>query len=180
MPEYRRHYVPGACYFFTVNLADRRSDLLIREIATLRHAVARTRRHHNFTIDAWVVLPNHLHAVWTLPDGDHDFSTRWATIKRLFSWGLPAGEARSASRAAKRERGLWQRRFWEHTIRDEQDFRAHVDYVHFNPVKHGLVARPADWPYSTLHRAIAEGAAPANWTPDAPTEQTFGEPPAPL
>jgi putative transposase len=137
MPGYRRLFVPGACYFFTVNLADRRSHRLIREIAALRSAVASTRARHAFVIDAWVVLPDHLHAVWTLPEGDCDFSTRWASIKRLFSWQLPPGEARSRSRVAKRERGIWQRRYWEHMIRDEADFRTHVDYVHFNPVKHG-------------------------------------------
>ena len=99
MPEYRRLFVPGACYFFTVNLADRRSDRLTREIAALRSAVASTRARHAFVIEAWVVLPDHLHAVWTLPEGDCDFSTRWASIKHLFSWQLPPGEARSRSRS---------------------------------------------------------------------------------
>jgi putative transposase len=177
MPEYRRLFVPGACYFFTVNLADRRSDRLIREIAALRSAVASTRARHAFVIDAWVVLPDHLHAVWTLPEGDCDFSTRWASIKRLFSWQLPPGEARSRSRVAKRERGIWQRRYWEHMIRDEADFRTHVDYVHFNPVKHGLVEHPGLWPYSTFHRAVARGDVPAAWSLDATPPSDFGERP---
>ncbi len=177
MPEYRRLFVPGACYFFTVNLADRRSHRLIREIAALRSAVASTRARHAFVIDAWVVLPDHLHAVWTLPEGDCDFSTRWASIKRLFSWQLSPGEARSRSRVAKRERGIWQRRYWEHMIRDEADFRTHVDYVHFNPVKHGLVEHPGLWPYSTFHRAVARGDVPAAWSLDASPPSDFGERP---
>ena len=177
MPEYRRLSTPGTCYFFTVNLADRRSDLLIREIAALRSAVAQTRRRHAFAIDAWVVLPDHLHAMWTLPEGDSDFSTRWASIKRLFSWQQPGGEARSWSRVAKRERGIWQRRFWEHMIRDESDFRAHVDYIHFNPVKHGLVSHPSLWPYSTFHRAVARGDVPESWGSNPDTTADFAERP---
>jgi len=154
MAEYRRLRIAGGCYFFTVNLADRGSDRLVRDIALLRDAVACTRVRRPFRIDAWVVLPNHLHAVWTLPYGDDDFSTRWATIKRLFAFHAYGEEPRSASRAARRERGLWQRRFWEHAIRDDDDYRAHVDYVHFNPVKHGFVTDAGDWPYSTLHRRL--------------------------
>ena len=173
MPEYRRLLVPGSCYFFTVNLADRTSDLLVREIAALRNAVASTRARHGFAIDAWVVLPNHLHAMWTLPDGDCDFSTRWGAIKRLFSLQQPSEEARSTSRISKRERGIWQRRFWEHMIRDEDDYRRHVDYIHFNPVKHGLVSEPGLWPYSTFHRAVARGEAPASWGSDPDAD--FGE-----
>ncbi len=176
MPEYRRLLVPGSCYFFTVNLADRGSDRLVREIAALRHAVAATRMHHPFTIDAWVVLPDHLHAIWTLPAGDYSFSARWASIKRLFSWQQPRGEARSPSRMRKRERGVWQRRFWEHMIRDEADYRAHVDYVHFNPVKHGLVSHPALWPHSTIHRAIVRGDVPASWAADNTPAAYPGEP----
>jgi putative transposase len=175
MPEYRRLLVPGSCYFFTVNLADRSSDRLTREIAVLRSAVASVRARRAFGIDAWVVLPEHLHAVWTLPEGDYDYSTRWASIKRLFSWQLPGGEARSRSRVAKRERGIWQRRFWEHMIRDEADFRNHVDYVHFNPVRHGLVSHPGLWPYSSFHRAVARGDLPAAWTLDASPELDYGE-----
>jgi putative transposase len=140
----------------------------------LRHAVRTTRLRHPFTTEAWVVLPDHLHTVWTLPDGDVDFPTRWSLIKRLFSHALPPGESRSASRIAKRERGLWQRRFWEHLIRDDGDFRAHTDYVHFNPVRHKLVSHPADWPYSTFHRAVRRGQMPPNWAgPEHP--EHFGE-----
>ena len=177
-PEYRCLPVPGSCCFFTVNLADQRSDPLTRNIAALRSAVATTQARHAFTINAWVVLPDHLHAVWTLPQADSGFSTRWASIKRLFSWQQPGGEARSRSRIAKQERGIWQRRFWEHRIRDETDFRTHVDYVPFNPVKHGLVPHPSLWPCSTFHRAVARGEAPASWHLDASPEAKFGEAPA--
>ncbi|WP_051657185.1 MULTISPECIES: REP-associated tyrosine transposase [Acidiphilium] len=163
MPEYRRNHVEGGTYFFTVALADRRSDLLVKDVDALRASVLRARALYPFNIDAWVVLPEHLRAVWTLPGGDADFSVRWALIKRGFSVRLANGESRSASRIAKGERGVWQRRFWEHTIRCEADFRRHVDYVHFNPVKHGLVGNAGDWPFSSFRRAVARGDYPADW-----------------
>ena len=163
MPEYRRHRVPGGTYFFTLALANRRSNLLVREIAALRAAVVRTRLLYPFQIDAWVMLPEHMHAVWTLLDGDAGYSLRWTLIKRWFSAAIPAGETRSESRAAKGERGIWQRRFWEHSVRDPDDCARHVDYVHFNPVKHGLVARPIDWPHSSFRRAVEWGHYPADW-----------------
>jgi putative transposase len=144
-------------------LADRRSDLLVREVAALRASVSRTRALYPFSIDAWVVLPEHLHAVWTLPEGDADFPTRWTLIKRGFSARIEKGESRSASRIAKGERGIWQRRFWEHTVRNEADFARHVDYVHFNPVKHGLVSSACDWPFSSFRRAVAVGYYPTDW-----------------
>ena len=175
MPDYRRHRVPGGRYFFTLALADRRTDLLVREIAALRAAVARTRHLHPFRIDAWVVLPEHMHAVWTLPEGDAAYSVRWALIKRWFSAAIPPGEDRSASRAAKGERGLWQRRFWEHTVRDDADFARHVDYVHFNPVKHGLAASAADWPYSSFRHAVARGSYPVTWALRDGDAGDFGE-----
>ena len=149
MPGYRRNFVPGGCYFFTVNLADRNSHLLIEQIDLLRASVRRVRQLSACHIDAWVVMPNHLHAVWTLPDDDSDYPKRWHNIKMLFSRGIPSSEAISPSRARAGERGIWQRRYWERTIRNEQDYAAHVDYVHYNPVKHGYVNDPADWPYST-------------------------------
>ncbi len=163
MTDYRRNRVPGGTYFFTVNLLDRNSDLLTRHIQSLRDAVRLARVRAAFHIDAWVVLPEHMHCVWTLPDGDADFSSRWQTIKTGFSESLPPGEHRSASRVGKGERGIWQRRFWEHTIRDDRDYAAHVDYVHFNPVKHGLVCDVRDWPYSSFHRHVARGGYPASW-----------------
>jgi putative transposase len=118
MPDYRRNRVPGGTYFFTVNLLDRRSTLLVSEIDTLREAVAHTRRERPFHIDAWVVLPDHMHALWTLPEGDDDYSGRWRAIKKRFSWSIPATEPRSAVRLARTERGTWQRRFWEHIMRE--------------------------------------------------------------
>ena len=163
MPDYRRSRVAGGTYFFTVNLRDRRSGLLVARIDLLRAVVSRVRRLMPFHIDAWVVLPEHMHAVWTLPEGDADFSRRWQAIKMGFSKGIDPGEALSVSRRVRGERGVWQRRFWEHRIADERDYAAHVDYVHFNPVKHGLVASADAWPYSTFHRAVARGRHPRSW-----------------
>ena len=151
MSNYLRPKRPGSTIFFTVNLAQRGSDLLAREIVALREAVRQTKTERPFTIDAWVVLPDHLHAVWTLPEGDQDFSTRWSIIKARFSRAMPHIDRRS-SHIARREHGLWQRRFWEHHIRSDQDRAAAINYCWMNPVKHGFVADPADWPYSSYHR----------------------------
>src|SRR5262249_23270965 len=128
---------PEAVIFFTVNLADRRHALLTDHIDLLRAAFRQVRARHPFAVEAALILPDHLHAIWTLPDGDADFATRWRLIKSGFSHGLPRTERISPSRAAKGERGIWQRRYWEHTLRNEDDFTRHPDYVHFNPVKHG-------------------------------------------
>ena len=114
-------------------------------------------------IDAIVVLPDHLHCIWSLPDGDDDFSTRWRQLKSAFSHRVPPGERRSASRLAKGERGVWQRRFWEHALRDEADYRQHVDYIHYNPVKHGHVQHVRDWPHSSFHRFVQRGIYPPTW-----------------
>ncbi len=173
MPRYVRPRVPGAVLFFTVALADRRSDLLLSEIARLRDAVRAVRADRPFTIDAWVVLPDHLHAVWTLPEEDADFSGRWGAIKARFSMGLETGNRR-ASHVARREKGIWQRRFWEHHIRDETDLAAHVRYCWWNPVKHGLAERAADWPYSSIHRDIRAGKVDAEWAGAGP-DGAFGE-----
>ena len=163
MPNYRRLRIAGGRYFFTVNLADRRSSLLTDHIVDLRHAVRRARALAPFRIDAWVVLPDHMHAVWTLPEDDDDFPRRWRVIKDLFSRRLNPDETLSRSRALQGERGIWQRRYWEHAIRDERDFGAHMDYVHFNPVRHGFVSHPADWPYSSFRACVAEGLYPPDW-----------------
>src|SRR4051812_4474358 len=122
MPNYRRLFIPGGCWFFTVNLLDRSETLLVDHIDALRASLASTRRRYWFEIDALVVLPDHLHAVWTLPPGDADFSTRWRLIKTAFAKSLPNREQRSHVRQARNERGIWQRRFWEHMIRDESDY----------------------------------------------------------
>ena len=151
MSCYIRPRVPGACVFFTVNLVDRGADTLVRHVEVLRQAVAVTRAKRPFRIDAWVVLPDHMHAVWTLPEGDMDFSTRWSVIKARFSRAMPH-TPRRRSHGERREHGLWQRRFWEHHIRDDEDWGNHVNYCWYNPVKHGLVERQEDWPYSSYHR----------------------------
>ncbi|HYQ91201.1 MAG TPA: transposase [Candidatus Competibacteraceae bacterium] len=161
--RYRRCDISGGTYFFTVNLAERSSGLLVEQIDTLRDAVRTVKQRHPFDIEAMVILPDHLHAVWSLPEGDADYPTRWLLIKAQFSRSLPPGERIRASRVRKGERGLWQRRYWEHWIRDERDFARHVDYIHYNPVKHGYVSRPVEWPYSSLHRYIQRGVLPADW-----------------
>ena len=161
MPDYRRAWVPGGTYFFTVNLLERRNNsLLVRHVDVLREVVVSVKTRHPFTIHAWVVLPDHLHCVVELPEDDADFALRWRLIKSDFSKRLPATERVSAVRQSRGERGIWQRRFWEHLIRDERDFAAHMDYVHINPLKHGLVDRVVDWPYSTFHRRVKEGMYP--------------------
>jgi putative transposase len=175
MPDYRRNRVPGGTYFFTVNLLDRRSDLLVKQIDILRDAVRRARIRAPFHIDAWVVLPDHMHCLWTLPPGDANFPARWRAIKIAFVKSLPAGESRSAVMTSRGERGIWQRRYWEHTIRDDRDFAAHMDYTHFNPVKHGLVAHPADWPYSSFRRCVDGGLYPQGWTGASDEPQKTGE-----
>lgn len=163
MPNYHRWRIEGGCYFFTVAAFNRQSAVLIQHIDNLRAAFRKTRRRHPFQINAMVVLPDHLHCIWTLPDNDHDFSTRWRLIKSVFSRSLPPIEARSPSRRDKRERGVWQRRFWEHAIRDEHDFEQHVEYIHYNPVKHGHTERPVDWPFSSFHRYVRQGVYSPDW-----------------
>lgn len=163
MPDYRRNRVPGGTYFFTVTLLDRSSRLLVTHIDLLRDAARAARTRSPFHIDAWVVLPDHMHCIWTLPPGDDDYSGRWRSLKKAFTKSIPATEHRSAVRMRRGERGIWQRRFWEHTIRDERDYASHTDYVHFNPVKHGLAAHPADWPYSSFRRCVAAGLYASDW-----------------
>jgi putative transposase len=173
--RYRRARMPGGTYFFSVNLAERKRTLLVDHIDDLRKAVRKVLTDHPFHIDTMVVLCDHLHAVWTLPEGDADFSMRWALIKAGFSRCIPADERRSQSRITKGERGIWQRRFWEHLIRDEKDYAAHLDYIHYNPVKHGYVQSVAEWPYSTFYRYVEQGMHDKGWA----TEQDkgdFGEP----
>jgi putative transposase len=175
MTNYRRSNIAGASYFFTVNLADRTSSLLIEHIAPLRSAFEYARTRHPFTMDAIVVLPDHLHAIWTLPADDSDFALRWRLIKTTFSRNLPHGEHSSASRTSKGERGIWQRRYWEHLIRDEQDFERHVDYIHINPVKHGWAKQVAGWPHSSFHRYVRAGILPADWAGNTIMEMNCGE-----
>ncbi|RUL74038.1 REP-associated tyrosine transposase [Dyella choica] len=164
MRTYTRARIPGATYFFTVTLAERHgNDLLTRHIDALREAFRVTRQEHPFVVEAVVVLPEHLHCLWKLPANDHDFPLRWRLIKARFSRMIPANETPSPSRLRKGERGIWQRRYWEHLICDDRDMRQHFDYIHFNPIKHGYVARVADWPYSSFHRHVAGGRYPVDW-----------------
>lgn len=152
MTGYRRLRVPGGTYFFTVCLEDRAGTLLADKIEQLRLAYAKTVFELPVTCQAMVVLPNHLHAIWTLPEGDSDFSERWRRIKARFSHGLEADHARCRSKIEKRERGIWQRRFWEHWIRNDEAFASAINYCWQNPVKHGLVADPSEWPLSSFNR----------------------------
>ncbi len=176
MPDYRRYRVAGGTYFFTVNLLQRYpNDLLVRHIELLRTGVREVRKNRPFHIDAWVILPDHLHCVWTLPPGDDDFTNRWRMIKQGFSKALPMTERRLSVRIARGERGLWQRRFWEHAIRDDGDYAAHVDYCHINPLKHGYVKRVADWPYSTFHRYVERGVYPLDWADGPESDLEAGE-----
>ncbi|EWC39694.1 REP-associated tyrosine transposase [Stutzerimonas stutzeri] len=174
MSNYRRSRVPGGTWFFTVTLADRRSRLLVDEIARLRQAYGLTQRSRPFRTVAICILPDHLHAIWTLPEDDADFAGRWGLLKSSFSRQLPAA-APSPSKARKREKGLWQRRFWEHQIRDAADLQRHVEYIHFNPIKHGLVTRAADWPYSSFNRYVENGLLPHDWAGSDNSSGSFGE-----
>lgn len=173
--KYRRATTAGASYFFTVNLADRRQSLLTENIEILRTATRNVRQNHPFHVDAMVVLPDHLHTIWTLPEGDAKYSQRWALIKAGFSRQLPKNEPISSSRVAKRERGIWQRRYWEHQIRDTKDFERHVDYIHFNPVKHGYVSCPTQWRFSSIHRYVKKGMLPVDWAGEEDDRGLYGE-----
>lgn len=152
MVRYRRNRVAGATYFFTVTLRNRRSNLLVREIDALRDAWHRANMRVPHTVIASVVLPDHLHAVIRMDDGCADFPRLWQDIKKGFVF-----------RVAKGGLSPWQPRFWEHTIRDEADLRAQVDYVHINPMKHGLVTCPVQWPHSSFHRYVREGRLSRHW-----------------
>ena len=174
---YRRADTKGATYFFTLNLADRKNTLLVDEIDKLRNTLNKVKQERPYKLDAMVVLPDHIHAMWTLPVEDNDFATRWMLVKSGFSRQIPRGEKISKSRQSKGERGIWQRRYWEHLIRDEQDFEKHVDYIYFNPVKHGYVKRAAEWPYSSIHEYISKGILKPDWgwSEEMADGKVFGE-----
>jgi putative transposase len=166
MSRYRRANIAGGTFFFTATLADRSSDALVTHIDRLRHIYRLVQERDPFETIAICVLPDHLHAIWALPDGDAEFPRRWNHIKGGFSRGLPSVGARSQSKVTRREKGIWQRRYWEHAIRNDADLERHVDYIHYNPVKHGLVSRVCDWPHSSFHRYVAHGALPLDWGGD--------------
>ncbi|NMG21064.1 REP-associated tyrosine transposase [Brasilonema bromeliae] len=167
--QYRRAKVNGGSYFFTVVTHNRRKFLCEPDnISLLRNAFRYVMQQHPFEIDAIIVLPDHIHSIWTLPDGEHDFSTRWRLIKSYFSRQCATeyqGEI-SKAREKKKEQAIWQPRFWEHQIRDDKDFAHHVEYIHYNPVKHGLVAAPKDWQYSSFHRYVRDGIYDMDWGAD--------------
>jgi putative transposase len=178
--RYRRSKSPGTTYFFTVVTYRRRPFLCAPDaIDLLRKAFKTVKAAHPFAMDAIVILPDHLHCLWTLPDGDADYSTRWMAIKAYFTRRCPPAlkTARSRSLLHKREQTLWQHRFWEHQIRNEEDFEHHCAYIHYNPVKHGMAARVADWPYSSFHRFVRDGVYPLDWggVPELNECDGFGE-----
>lgn len=176
MSRYRRAQVKGGTFFFTIALADRSSETLVRHVDVLRDVYRAAQQKHPFKTIAICILPDHLHAIWSLPPEDSDFSTRWSLIKSAFSRRLPADPSRSASKIARREKGIWQRRYWEHVVRNEADMARHIDYIHFNPVKHGLVARVRDWPHSSFHRFVEGGLLPIDWGGDVgEIAGSFGE-----
>jgi putative transposase len=158
--QYRRNFVPGGTYFFTVTLRDRRQRLFVEHIESLRAAMRHVRSLHPWRTDAIVVLPEHLHSLWTLPDNDHNYPLRWRMIKSLFTKRLREVGAWSSDESP------WQARYWEHTIRDDRDFEMHVNYIHFNPVKHGHAMASRDWPHSSFHRFVREGVLPVDWACD--------------
>lgn len=174
MVGYRRHRLAGGSYFFTVTLRDRQADTLVRYVSDLGKAFRAVRAMHPFRTDAVVVLPDHLHTLWTLPDGDTDYPLRWQAIKAMFTHML-IRRGVALARDARGEYALWQRRYWEHTIRDASDLQRHVDYIHINPVKHGLVTRTRDWPHSSFHRFVRRGLVPPDWGASGPLEGKFGE-----
>ena len=168
MPEYRRVKVKGGTYFFTVVTFRRRPILTHDHIrAALREGIQEVKQSLPFTIEAWVLLPDHLHTIWTLPENDDNFASRWAIIKRAVSERCCYPDcvvgSIADSRSKRGEKSIWQRRFWDHLIRDELDFHRHLDYLHWNPVKHGHVKRVIDWPYSTFHRFVTQELCQPDW-----------------
>ena len=178
MPNYRRAHEGGATYFFTVVTYRRQPVLLQPDVLdTLRTAFRDVRKERPFKLDAIVILPDHLHAMLTLPPGNPDFSARWGMIKRHVSKNVVSEDEKpvNASMASRQESGFWQRRFWEHQIRNDDDYARHMDYIHFNPVKHGYAKSPTDWPHSSFHKCVERGLYPADWASGADIDGEFGE-----
>lgn len=174
MPNYRRANMQGALYFFTVVTHNRRPILTSKHArGCLRHAINITREKRPFTIEGFVLLPDHIHTIWRLPEGDNDFPTRWQIIKSLFTRNyqraIQPQTSISKSKIQKNEQGIWQRRYWEHLIREEKDFYHHLDYIHYNPVKHGYVSSPKDWEFSSLQKYVEKEWYDINWGSFEPT-----------
>ena len=175
MPQYRRVKIKGSTFFFTVVLADRTGSLLLDQIDHLRQVYRAVQISRPFETIAICILPDHIHAIWALPENDADFPMRWNLIKGGFSRGV-GSRSRSPSKVGKREKGIWQRRYWEHAIRNDADLERHVDYIHFNPIKHGHVTRARDWPHSSFHRYVERGLLAPDWGGDVKEiEGAFGE-----
>ncbi len=173
MPNYIRFHVPNACYFFTVITCDRNPILTLESSRDCLHDAFQTvRRKYPFTIEGIVVLPNHIHTLWAMPEGDSNYSLRWNLIKnrftRLYSKDHSTEKSLPLSRIKKREKGIWQRRFWEHMIRNEDDFIKHLNYIHYNPVKHGYVQNPRDWRWPSFHRYVKLGWYEDDWGSSVP------------
>lgn len=175
MVNYRRIYIEGATYFFTVTLKNRQANLLTNHIDALRESFAFVKKQHPFKIIAIVILPEHIHCIWQLPNEDDNYAGRWRAIKSRFTRSL----IKSGVKLQQNKRGeydLWQPRYWEHTIRNEADLSRHIDYLHYNPVKHGWTNSVKDWPYSSFHRFVAQGQLPANWgLAESDTFNGYGE-----
>jgi putative transposase len=178
--QYRRAKIPGGTYFFTAVTFRRRKFLCEPEnVDLLRTAFRSVKSEHPFTIDAFVLLPEHLHCIWTLPPDDRDYSMRWRVIKKFFTdrCSEHLKTRRSPAQKRKRAQTVWQPRYWEHQIRDDRDFEKHCDYIHWNPVKHGWVSRVRDWPYSSFHRFVRGGIYPEDWAglSGFPDDGEYGE-----
>jgi putative transposase len=172
MPEYRRSFIPGGTYFFTLVTFDRAPFLTQPEAREILHFAWETvKERFPFTTEAVCLLPDHLHCIWSLPEGDTNYSIRIKEIKRLFTFRyreyIGSQDLLNDSRIVRAEAPVWQRRFWEHTIRDERDYHQHLDYIHYNPVKHGLVQKVADWPWSSFQRFVRMGWYEPHWGGEA-------------
>jgi putative transposase len=183
MSNYRRARTAGARYFFTV-VTYNRKPLFNCELARLilHQAFVDVRKRNFFKIEALCLLPDHLHTIWKLPENDSAYPQRWNQIKGIFTKQFRDNslidESISGSRLRKREGAIWQRRYWEHLIRDEQDYSNHMDYIHYNPVKHGLVEQVVDWPWSSFHKYMRAGVYAADWSGSSPAKtnlNTAGE-----
>jgi len=162
MVNYRRNKVLGGTYFFTVTLKNRSASYLIDYVGLLHESIQFIKNKHSFDVIAFVILNDHLHTIWQLPENDANYPKRWQAIKSRFTRSL-VKQGVSLIKNKKGEYNLWQKRYWEHTIRDERDLQNHIDYIHFNPVKHSYVDRVIDWPHSSFHRYVDEGLIDKNW-----------------
>ena len=178
MPDYRRDNSMGATWFFTVVTYQRRAFLCKDKVRfELKNAIRKTQAQYAFDIRAWVLLPDHIHFIWTLPESDSNFQLRIRLIKRYVTQAcsgfLHREHLNTASRRKRKESTIWQRRYWEHRIRSRKDFRHHMDYIHYNPVKHGLTRMPVHWPYSTIHCLVRDGVYTENWASDPDEKQSL-------